>query len=278
MKTYTLSNGVRIPVIGFGTYKATDEDAYRAVLKALEVGYRHIDTASLYGNEVAIGKAIADSGIDREDIFVTTKVWNDIATSEETTAALDASLERLGLDYVDLYLIHWPNPAAYRDSWQTRNASVWRAIEDAYRQGKIKAIGVSNFHPHHIDALLDTATIKPMVNQIYLSPSDQQEELVAYNAAHGILSEAWSPLARGKLIDHPLFQPLSEKYGKTSGQLMIRWSLQKGFCPLPKSVTPERIASNFDVFDFSLTDEELTLIDSLHEAGGLAPDPDHSQY
>lgn len=197
MNTYQLNNGVEIPVLGFGTFKAKDgEEAYRAVLEALKAGYRHIDTAAIYQNEESVGQAIKDSGVPREEMFVTTKLWNSQQTYEQTRQALEKSIEKLGLDYLDLYLIHWPNPKPLRenDAWKTRNAEVWRAMEDLYQEGKIRAIGVSNFLPHHLDALLETATIVPAVNQVRLAPGVYQDQIVAYCREKGILLEAWGLL------------------------------------------------------------------------------------
>ncbi len=199
--TYTLSNGTKIPVVGLGTWQTPDGDvAYQSVLTALKAGYRLIDTAAGYQNEESIGRAIRDSGVKREDLFVTTKLWNADHGYEATKKAIKTSLSKLGLDYVDLYLIHWPNPLAFRDRWEETNAATWKAMEEAYNDGLLRAIGVSNFRPKHLDALLKTAMITPMVNQIFLNPSDMQPEVVAYNKAHGILSEATVHLALGKFF------------------------------------------------------------------------------
>ncbi|WP_288531794.1 aldo/keto reductase, partial [uncultured Secundilactobacillus sp.] len=199
--TYTLSNGVKIPVVGFGTWQTPSGDvAYQAVLDALKAGYRHIDTAAAYGNEESVGKAIHDSGVKREDLFVTTKLWNANHGYEATKKAFADSLSRLGLEYVDLYLIHWPNPVDFRDNWAEANADSWRAMEEFYNNGQAKAIGVSNFRPEHLDELLKTAKVEPMVNQIFLNPSDLQPAIVEYNDNHDILSEAYSPLGTGKIF------------------------------------------------------------------------------
>ena len=275
--TYTLNNGEKIPVVGFGTWQTPDGDvAEKSVIEALKAGYRHIDTAAVYKNEASVGRGIANSGVAREDIYVTTKIWNNNTTYDETIAAIDESLAKLGLDYVDLFLIHWPNPVAIRETigFEKRNAEVWRALEAGVAAGKIKSIGVSNFRPHHIDALLKTAKIAPVVNQLYVNPSDQQEEVVAYNKAHGILTEAYSPLGRGELLEVPAIVEIAEKYGKSTAQVVLKWSLQKGYLPLPKSVTPSRIIENGQLFDFDLSAEELTAIDQLHGVGSLTRDPD----
>ncbi|MFC4653300.1 aldo/keto reductase [Lactococcus nasutitermitis] len=276
--TYTLANGVKIPKVGFGTWQSADGDeAYNAVKAALEAGYRHIDTAAAYHNEESVGKAIKDSGIPREELFITTKLWG-VATTEEARAALDESLAKLGLDYLDLYLIHWPNPLASRPNYATRNAAVWKAMEEGVKAGKVRAIGVSNFHPRHLDALLEVAEIKPVVNQILVNPSDQQEEIVAYNNAHEILTEAYSPLGTGKIFAVAELATIAEKYGKTVAQVVLRWSLHKGYLPLPKSVTASRIAENADIFDFDLSDEDVAFIDGLHGAAGLAKNPDEVPF
>lgn len=272
---YKLNDGNQIPVLGFGTWQTPDgEIAYQSVLKALECGYRHIDTAAVYRNEVSVGKAIKDSGVAREDIFLTSKLWNDAHGYDEAMAALKDSLNRLGVDYLDLYLIHWPNPRNLRDRWQETNAQAWRAMEDAKAAGLVKSIGVSNFVIHHLEELMKTAKIVPATNQIYLSPSDQQADVVEYNRQHGILSQAYSPLGTGTILDSEQLKVIAKKYSKSIAQVAIRWSLQKGFNPLPKSVTPSRIVENFDVFDFELSDEDVHFIDGLSGIGKGAPDPD----
>ena len=277
--TYQLSNGVKIPMVGFGTWQTpSGQIAKEAVLTALEAGYRHIDTAAAYENEASVGQAISESGLAREALFITTKLWNKIGTYEEAKVAIDTSLEKLNLTYLDLYLIHWPNPLAFRDRWQERNAQVWRAMEEALEAGKIRALGVSNFHPHHLEALLKTAKIKPVVNQILLNPSDQQEPLVASNQAHHILSEAYSPLGTGKIFEVVELQTLGQKYGKTVAQLVLRWSLQKGFLPLPKSVTKERIIENIALFDFEISPADMATIDQLQGRAGRASNPDEVSF
>lgn len=277
--TYTLNNGVKIPVVGFGTWQVKDgEEAYNSVLEALKVGYRHIDTAEVYRNEESVGRAIKDSGIPRNEIFVTSKVWNNHSTYESAKEALEASLNRLGLDYVDLYLIHWPNPAHTRANNEQRNRDVYRALEDAYKAGKVRAIGISNFMVHHLESLLKTVTIKPAVNQIYINPTDQQEEVVLFNDKHDILTEAYSPLGTGKIFNVPMLEELARKYNKSIGQVVLRWSLEHGYLPLPKSVTPSRIKENLELFDFKLDKEDIEKIDKLHGTFGSAPNPDTKDY
>lgn len=281
--TYTLANGVQIPVIGFGTWQSADGDvAYDAVKWALAAGYRHIDTAAIYGNEASVGRAIKDAGIARDELFITTKLWNDAHSYESAQAALAKSLTTLGLDYVDLYLIHWPNPAALRqeapETWEQANAATWRAMEDAYASGQVRAIGVSNFQIHHLEALAKTQKVAPMVNQNFLNPSDAQADLVAYDKAHHILDEAYSPLGTGKLIDLPQVADLAAKYHKSVPQILIRWSLDKGFVPLPKSTHEAYIQANLDVFDFSLTPEEVATLDTLQGINGTHLNADTADF
>ncbi|MGT2801582.1 aldo/keto reductase [Streptococcus henryi] len=266
MEDYTLSNGLKIPKIGFGTWQIPEGDeAYNSVAYALEVGYRHVDTAQIYGNEVSVGRAIADSGLSREDIFLTTKVWNDKHSYDLAKESIDESLKKLGTDYLDLLLIHWPNPKALRenDAWKAGNAGAWKAMEEAYKEGKVKAIGVSNFMIHHLEALFETAEIKPHVNQVLLAPDCPQEELTAFCNEHDILLEAYSPLGTGSIFSNETAKEVAESNNKSVAQVALRWSLQKGFLPLPKSVTPKNIKANLDIFDFTLSDEDMAKLDSL---------------
>jgi diketogulonate reductase-like aldo/keto reductase len=278
--TYTLNNGVEIPVVGFGTWQSADGDeAYQAVRWALEAGYRHIDTACEYLNEESVGKAIKDSGVAREDLFVTTKLWNYQRKSyDDTLHAFEDSLTRLGLDYVDLYLIHWPIPIEYSDRWQQLNADSWRAMEKIYHDGRAKAIGVSNFREKHLDELAKTQTVAPMVNQIFLNPGDQEKSLVAYDQEHNLLTEAYSPLGTGQLLHVPELAKIAEKHGKSVPQILIRWSLEKGYLPLPKSVHKAYIQANTEVFDFELDDDDLALLAKLDGKGAQHQDPDTNTY
>lgn len=279
MNSYTLSNNVSIPELGFGTWQTPNGDvAVSAVKKALEVGYRHIDTAQGYKNEDSVGQAIKESGIPREEIFLTTKLWNENHSYDLVLSSFEESLKKLQTDYIDLFLIHWPNPVKFRDNWQSANAETWRAMEELYQAGKIKAIGVSNFLPHHFEELKKTATIFPMVNQIFLAPGELQKEVVSYCQEHNVLLEAYSPLGTGKIFDVPEMQELSDKYGKTIAQIAIRWSLQHDFLPLPKSVTPSRIEENLAVFDFELSDEDMERIDQLDGVVGKATNPDTTGF
>lgn len=273
--TYELNNGVKIPIVGFGTWQMPDGDvAEKSVEEAIAAGYRHIDTAFAYGNEKSVGKGIKDSGVARDQLWVTSKLTGNDHGYENTKKAIDKSLNNLGLDYLDLFLIHWPNPIAYRDSWEKTNADTWRAMEEAQKAGKLRTIGVSNFRPKHLDALLKTATVTPQVNQIFLNPSDLQPEVVAYNDAHDILSEAYSPLGTGKIFAVDELKTMSEKYSKTVAQVVLRWSLQHGFLPLPKSVHEARIIENTKLFDFEIDEADMKTIDGLRGVAGLATDPD----
>ncbi|MDE6351134.1 MAG: aldo/keto reductase [Treponemataceae bacterium] len=265
---FTLANGVRVPCIGFGTWQSEDGDeAYNAVTTALQSGYRHIDTAAAYGNEKSVGAAIRDfcreHNVRREDIFLTTKLWNDDHGYEATQAAIKKSLQLLGVSYIDLYLIHWPNPLKFRDCWAQKNAESWRAMEEAYTAGQVKAIGISNFYGRHITELMKTATVAPMVNQIKLCPGQTQDALVDYCARAGMILEAYSPLGTGGIFSNAFMRELAQKYGRSIAQICIRWSLQRGYLPLPKSVTAERIAENTRVFDFALSDDDCDKIATL---------------
>ena len=275
MQNYTLSNGVQIPAIGFGTWQTPDDETgISAVKNALQYGYRHIDTAQGYQNEEAVGKAVRDSGIPREEIFITSKLNNPNHGYDKAMESFEQSLQKLGTDYLDLFLIHWPNPLQYRDTWQQTNAETWKAFEELYESGKIKAIGISNFRQHHIDELMKTAKIAPMVNQIRLCPGETQNELVAYCRERGILLEAYSPLGTGQIFNVPEMAAIAAKYSKTIAQVCIRWSLQNGFLPLPKSVTATRIRENLDVYDFELSSEDVKTIAGLTGCVGLSKDPD----
>lgn len=277
--TYTLNNGVKIPIIGFGTWQTPDGDiAKHAVEVALNAGYRHIDTAAAYGNEKSVGQAIKNSGINRHDLFITTKLWNADHGYKSAKAAIDRSLQNLMVDYLDLYLIHWPNPVDMRDHWAEANAESWRAMEEAVQAGKIRAIGVSNFRKRHLDELLKTAEIKPVVNQIMLNPSDLQPDVVKINNELKLLSEAYSPLGTGGLLGNETVNEIASEVGKSPAQVLIRWSLEHGFLPLPKSVHDKYIRANAEVFDFNLSSEQMNKLDSLHGVSGLATDPDAANF
>ncbi|GAA2091306.1 aldo/keto reductase [Kitasatospora saccharophila] len=264
----TLNNGVEMPQLGFGVFQVPDEETTAAVAAALEAGYRSVDTAAVYGNERGVGKALAASGLPREELFVTTKLWNADQGHDATLRAFDASLDRLGLEYVDLYLIHWPTPA--RDLY----AESWKAIERLAAEGRIRAAGVSNFQPAHLTRLIEAGGLVPAVNQVELHPGLQQAELRAFHAAHGIATEAWSPLAQGAVLDDPAITAIAERTGKSPAQVVLRWHLQLGNLVIPKSVTPARIRQNLDVFDFALTDEDTAAIAATDRGLRTGPDPD----
>jgi diketogulonate reductase-like aldo/keto reductase len=262
--------------VGFGTWQTPDgEVAVSAVKEALSAGYRHIDTAAAYENEKSVGRAVRESGVTRKDIFVTSKLHNTEHGYDKTMRAFEATLKELGFDYLDLYLIHWPNPIYFRGNWKEANAGTWKAFEELYQGGRIRAIGVSNFRSHHLSALMETAKVNPMVNQIRLCPGDVHLETVDFCLRHGILLEAYSPLGLGRIMDAASVKDIAEAHSKSAAQVALRWSLQKGFLPLPKSVTPERIRQNAELFDFALTDAEMAAIDSV-EPGicGTWRDPD----
>lgn len=277
--TYPLANGYEIPVVGFGTWQTPNgEVAVDSVKAALAAGYRHIDTAQGYKNEKSVGQAIKESGIPREEIFLTTKLWNDNHSYDLVMSSFEESLQNLQTDYIDLFLIHWPNPIAFRDNWQAANAETWKAFEELYTAGKIKAIGVSNFLPHHLEELAKTAKIQPMVNQIFLAPGELQQAVVDYAHAHDMVIEAYSPLGTGKIFDVPEMKQIAQKHHKSIAQIALRWSLQHHFLPLPKSVTPSRIEENTQLFDFVLSEEEMKQIDQLDGVVGKATDPDQTTF
>ncbi|MEU6818346.1 aldo/keto reductase [Streptomyces sp. NPDC046860] len=263
-----LNNGVEMPQLGFGVWQVPDDEAERAVSTALETGYRSIDTAAIYGNEEGTGKAIAASGVPREELFVTTKLWNSDQGYDSTLRAFDTSLEKLGLDYLDLYLIHWPLPA--RDNY----LDTYKAFEKLLSDGRIRAIGVSNFLPEHLERLIAETSVVPAVDQIELHPQLQQRAAREFNAERGIATEAWSPLGQGKgLLEVPAIVAIAQKHGRTPAQVVLRWHIQLGNIVIPKSVTPSRIKENIEVFDFSLDDEDLAAISALNEDKRLGPDP-----
>jgi len=273
-KDYILANGVHIPCIGYGTWQMPNgKETTNIILEALEAGYRHIDTAAAYGNEESVGQAIRQSGIPRKEVFLTSKLANPDHGYQATRTAFQRTLECLDTDYLDLYLIHWPNPISSRQNWQEANAGSWKAMEEFYEAGLIRAIGVSNFLPHHLEALSAQARIMPMVDQLSLSPGQAQPEVCAYCRAHGMLLEAYSPLGTGRVLQTPQMGAYAEKYQKSIAQTCIRWSLQMGFLPLPKSTHPEHMRKNMEVFDFSLTTEDVAALAAL-DCGIPLRDPD----
>jgi len=271
--TVKLQNGYEIPCLGYGTYKVSGEEAVAVIKTAISAGYRHIDTATFYGNEVEVGQAIRECGVPREDLFITSKVWKTERGYEKTKASFLKTLEDMQLDYLDLYLIHWPASFCQYENWEEINLETWRAMTELYKEGKIKAIGVSNFLPHHLTALLKTE-VKPMVNQIEYHPGEMQEETVLFCKENDILIEAWSPLGRGRIFENELLLELGQKYGKSLTQICLRWELQNGIIPLPKTMSEERMKENADVFDFELSLEDMELINSMESCGGSGLHPD----
>ncbi|KOU77929.1 oxidoreductase [Streptomyces sp. MMG1533] len=263
-----LNNGVEMPQLGFGVWQVPDDEAEQAVTTALEAGYRSIDTAAIYGNEEGTGKAVAAAGLPREDVFVTTKLWNSDQGYDSTLRAFDTSLAKLGLEYVDLYLIHWPVPSA------DKYVDTYRAFEKLLADGRARAIGVSNFLPEHLERLIAETSVIPAVNQIELHPHLQQHASREYHAEQGIATEAWSPLGSGKgLLEVPAIVAIAQKHDRTPAQVVLRWHLELGNVVIPKSVTPSRIKENIEVFDFSLDAEDLAAISALNEDRRLGPDP-----
>jgi len=261
-----LNNGLAMPWLGFGVFKVEEGDEVeRAVRTALETGYRSIDTAALYNNERGVGRAMRASGIPREEIFLTTKVWNDDMRAKRTLAAFKESLERLGTDYVDLYLVHWPVDGYYKETW--------RAMEEIYASGRAKAIGVSNFMIHHLEDLLGESEIIPAVNQLEFHPLLVQKELLVFCQSQAIQVEAWSPLMRGKILEKEAIVCIAEKYAKTAAQIILRWDLQHGVVTIPKSTHAERIAENADIFDFALSEADMQTLDAMDAGERVGPDP-----
>ncbi|MFJ5751821.1 aldo/keto reductase [Peribacillus frigoritolerans] len=266
-ETITLHNGVKMPQLGFGVFKVKNgNETVESVKKAVEVGYRAIDTAAIYENEEGVGQAIRECGVPREELFITSKVWNTEQGYDTTLKAFEDSLNLLGLEYLDLYLIHWPGKDKYLETW--------RALEKLYKDGKVKSIGVSNFHIHHLENLLANSEVKPVVNQIELHPLLTQVEIRDYCAKHEIKVESWSPLGRGNLLEEPTINHIAKKHGKSPAQVLIRWHLQHDLVVIPKSITPSRIKENAQVFDFSLSLNEMNQIDALNKNERFGSNPD----
>ncbi|MGG0299305.1 aldo/keto reductase [Bacillus albus] len=273
--TTTLHNGVEMPWFGLGVFKVEDGlELVEAVKSAIKAGYRSIDTAAIYGNEKAVGEGIRagikEAGISREDLFITSKVWNSDQGYETTLAAYEESLKKLELDYLDLYLVHWPVEGKYKDTW--------RALETLYKEERVRAIGVSNFQIHHLKDVLAGAEMKPMINQVEYHPRLTQKELQAFCKEQGIQMEAWSPLMQGQLLDNETLQEIAHQYGKTTAQIILRWDLQNEVVTIPKSTKEQRIIANADIFNFELTKEDMEKIDALNENHRVGPDPDNFDF
>lgn len=267
----TLHNGVEMPTLGLGVWKMENNDEVKtAVNAAIDAGYKAIDTAAAYKNEEGVGAAIKENSTPREELFITSKVWNDDQGYDSTLKAFDDTVSKLGVDTLDLYLIHWPVEGKYKETW--------KAMEKLYNDGRVRAIGVSNFHPHHLEDLMKDAEIKPMVNQVEFHPLLNQKELRTFCKQHSIQMEAWSPLAQGKLLDHEVVKEIAEQHGKSTAQVIIRWDLEHEVVTIPKSSNPERIKQNFDVFDFELTPDNIRALDELNENERMGPDPDNFDF
>lgn len=269
-----LNNNLEIPHIGFGTWLISDSDAVGAVCNAIEAGYTMIDTASYYKNETGVGKGIKESKVKREDIFLTSKLWNDDHGYEKAVKAIDCSLKRLEVDYLDMYLVHWPVPADKRECWQEDIADTWRAMEEIYKSGKVKSIGVSNFMPHHLDVIKENCSIMPVVNQIEYHVSFMQEETVDYCKKNNIIIQAWSPLARGGVFEIDIIDELAKKYNKTTAQICLAWEINKGIIPIPKTVNRQRMLENLEALNIILAEEDIKLIDSIKECSNSGHHPD----
>ncbi|MDQ1529258.1 MAG: 2,5-diketo-D-gluconate reductase [Actinomycetota bacterium] len=272
MPNITLNNGVEIPQLGFGVFQIEPAETEKATLDALEVGYRHIDTAEMYGNEKEVGLAVRGSGLKREDIFVTSKLNNGFHAHDAALKAFDGTLEALGFDYLDLFLIHWPLPAV-GDFVET-----WKALEEIHKTGRVRAIGVSNFQPDHIRRLLDQTDTVPAVNQIEAHPYLTQDDVRAFDFDNDIATEAWSPIAQGKVLGDPVIQNIADRVGKTTAQVTLRWHIQRGDIVFPKSVTHSRVVENFEIFDFELTKDDLVAITALNKNERTGPDPDEFNW
>ncbi|WP_210364758.1 aldo/keto reductase [Bacillus sp. REN3] len=269
--TTTLHNGVKMPWFGLGVFKVQEgSEVIESAKAAIKNGYKSIDTAAVYKNEEGVGLAIKESDVPRQELFITTKVWNSDQGYESALKAFETSMEKLGLDYLDLYLIHWPVEGKYKDTW--------KALEKLYRDGRVRAIGVSNFHVHHLKNLMADAEIKPMVNQVEYHPHLSQTELLAFCKEEGIQLEAWSPLKQGELLSEPAIVAIAEKHKKTPAQIILRWDLQNGVVTIPKSVKEHRIIENADIFDFELSAEDMEKLNSLNKNERVGPDPDHFDF
>ena len=275
---YTLSNGVKIPCVGFGTWKLLESECTDSVKNAIDAGYRHIDTATAYRNEKSVGTAIKECGLKREELFITSKLWNSSKGYDETIRAFRKTLSFLDIEYLDLYLIHWPRSLKHMDDYEQLNSDTWRAFETLYSDGYIRAIGVSNFLEHHLHPLIDSAKILPMVNQLELSPQCRQDGTVEFSRKYGMIAEAYSPLTRGNIFGTEQMEKIKRKHGCSDSQVCIRWSLQMGYLPLPKASSAGHIRENSDVFSFELDDDDMAVLDELKFLGRMVADPDNPPF
>ena len=278
MEYVTLNNGIKMPLEGFGVFQVPDPaQCKQAVLDAINSGYRLIDTAAAYMNEEAVGAAIKESGVDRSELFITTKLWVQDATYEGAKQAIDTSLAKLGLDYLDLYLIHWPLPESGYKEWKQLDKETWRAMEDLYQEGRIRAIGLSNFLPHHIENILEDCTVRPAVDQIEYHPGYSQEAAVQYCKERDILVQAWSPIGRQRVLTEPLVQELAKKYGVSPARICLKFAVQRGIIPLPKSSSMERMKENLDLYSFELEQEDIWRLATMPQAGWSGEHPDRER-
>jgi len=276
---FKLNNGMKIPCVGFGTYKAAERNNVEVLKTAIEAGYRYFDTASFYQTEDFLGQAIRESNLPREDFFLVSKMWKDEMGYQQTKDALEKSLKRLGTDYLDIYLIHWPRPSADCENWKELDLETWRAMEELQKEGKIRGLGLSNFLPHHIKNILENGTVKPVVNQLELHPGYMQQAAVQYCKEHGIQMQAWSPIGRRRILEDGLILELAGKYQVSSAQLCLRFLLQNDIIPLPKSSSMERMKQNMDLFHFEISEEDVSRLATMPQAGwsGEHPDPELAQ-
>lgn len=276
---FKLRNGVEIPCVGFGTYLTPDGDTcVNSVKEALLAGYRHIDTAEFYANEESVGKALAESGISRDEVFVTTKLWNTNQGYDSALRHFEMSVKKLGLDTVDLYLIHWPMAKDFVADYPRTLLDTWRAFERLYEEGRVRAIGVCNCLKHHLKVIIDNSKVAPMVNQIEFHAGLVQKEAEEFSKQNGVVVEAWAPLCRGRAFGNTVLESIAAKHGKTQAQVLVRWCLDKGVLPLPKSVTPSRIRENINVFDFALSADEIAAIETIEGVGRIGSNPDDAKY
>lgn len=274
---FELNNGVKIPCVGFGTYKAAEGKTAEVIRTAIDAGYRYFDTASFYGTESYLGEAVRESGIPREDFFITSKVWKEEMGYEQTRKAFQETLDRLGTDYLDLYLIHWPLPSVGYEEWKQLDLDTWRAMEELYREGRVRAIGLSNFLPHHIENLLEHCKVCPAVDQIEFHPGYSQEAVLRYCQEKGILVQAWSPLGRMRVSKEPLLLEMAQKYGVSAAQICLKYALQRNVIPLPKSSSMERMKQNQDLFGFEISKEDLYRLATLPQIGWSGEHPDRER-